>query len=43
MYDLGCVLDYSRSYVILNGLSGLYGLKYDNAIAAVVVIVLVLL
>ena len=43
MYDLSCVLDYSRSFVILDGLPGLYGLKYDSAIAAVVAIVLVLL
>ena len=31
MYDLGCMLDYSRSFVILDGLLGLYGLKYDSA------------
>ena len=43
MYDLGCMLDYSRSFVILDGLSGLYGLKYDSAIAPVVAIALVLL
>ena len=43
MYDLGCVLDYSRSFMILDGLSGLYRLKYDSAIVAVVVVVLVLL
>ena len=43
MYDLGCMLDYSRSFVILDGLPGLYGLKYDSAIASVVAIVLVLL
>ena len=40
MYDLGCMLDYSRSFVKLDGLSGLYGLKYDSAITAVVVVVL---
>ena len=33
MYDLGCVLDYSRSFVMLDGLPGLYGLKYDSATA----------
>ena len=27
MYDLGCIL------MVLNGLSGLYGLKYDSATA----------
>ena len=43
MYDLGCVLDYLRSFMILDGLPGLYELKYDSAIAAVVAIVLVLL
>ena len=43
MYDLGCTLDYSRSIMILDGLPGLYALKYDSAIAPVVAIVLVLL
>ena len=43
MYDLGCMLDYSRSFVILDGLSGLYGLQYDSATTPVVTIVLVLL
>ena len=43
MYDLGCMLDYSRFFVMLDGLLGLYGLKYDSATAPVVVIVLVLL
>ena len=43
MYDLGCMLDYSRSFMILDGIPGLYGLKYDSAIALVVAIVLVLL
>ena len=43
MYDLGCMLDYSRFFVMLDGLLGLYGLKYDSATALVVVIVLVLL
>jgi len=37
------MLDYSRSFVILDELPGLYGLKYDSAIAAVVAIVFVLL
>ena len=43
MYDLGCVLDYSRSFVILDGPPGLYGLKYDSVVALVVAIILVLL
>ena len=43
MYDLGCMLDYLRSFVLLDGLLGLYGIKYDSAIALVVAIVLVLL
>ena len=43
MYDLGELLDYSRSFVILDGLPGLYGLKYDSAITMAVAIVLVLL
>ena len=42
MYNLVCVLDYSRSCVILDSLPGLYGLKYNSAIASVVAIVLVL-
>ena len=42
MYDLSRVLDYLRSFVILDGLSGLYGLKYDSVIALVVAIILVL-
>ena len=29
MYDLGCMLVESRSFVVLDGLSGLYGLKYE--------------
>ena len=33
----------SRPIVVLDGLPGLYGLKYDSAIALVVAIVLVLL
>ena len=37
------MLDVSRSFVTLDGLPGLYGLKYDSAIALVVAIVLVLL
>jgi hypothetical protein len=37
------MLDVSRSFVTLNGLPGLYGLKYDSATALVVDIVLVLL
>ena len=43
MYDLSCMLAYSRSFVILSGLPGLYGLKYDSAIAPVDTIILVLL
>ena len=35
--------DESRPFVVLDGLPGLYGLKYDSAIASVVAIVLVLL
>ena len=42
MYDLGLYVGYdSRSFVTLDGLPGLYGLKYDSAIVAVVAIVLV--
>ena len=33
MYDLGFVLVESRPFVVLDGLPGLYGLKYDNATA----------
>ena len=43
MYDLGCMLDYSRSCVILDGLSGLYGPKYDSATTPVVAIILMFL
>ena len=44
MYDLGLYVGYVlRSFVILDGLLGLYGLKYDSATAPVVDIVLVLL
>ena len=31
MYDLGCMLVESRPLVVLDGLLGLYGLKYDSA------------
>ena len=40
---LVCMLDVLRSFVILDGIPGLYGLKYDSATAPVVDIVLVLL
>ena len=43
MYDLSCMLVESRPFMVLDGLPGLYGLKYDSAIASVVAIVLVLL
>ena len=43
MYDLGCMLDYLRSCVILDRLLGLYGLKYDSVTALVVAVVLVFL
>ena len=44
MYDLGLYVGYdSRSFVTLDGLPDLYGLKYDRATAPVVAIVLVLL
>ena len=43
MYDLGCMLVESRPFMVLDGLSGLYGLKYDSVTALVVAIVLVLL
>ena len=33
MYDLGCMLVESRPFAVLDGLSGLYGLKYDSATA----------
>jgi hypothetical protein len=33
MYDLGCMLVESRPFVVLYGLPGLYGLKYDSATA----------
>ena len=32
MYDLGCMLVESRPFVVLDGLPGLYGFKYDSAI-----------
>ena len=44
MYDLGLHVGYvSRSFVTLDGLPGLYGLKYDSATTPVVDIVLVFL
>ena len=43
MYDLGCMLVESRPFVVLDGLPGLYGLKYDSATASQAAIVLVLL
>ena len=33
MYDLGYMLVESRRFVVLDGLPGLYGLKYDSATA----------
>ena len=33
MYDLGCKLVESRPFMVLNGLPGLYGFKYDSATA----------
>ena len=33
MYDLGCMLVESRSFTVLDGVPGLYGLKYDSATA----------
>ena len=33
MYNLGCMLVESRPFVVLDGLPGLYGLKYDSATA----------
>jgi hypothetical protein len=43
MYDLGCMLVGSRSFMILVRLPGIYGLKYDSVTASVAAIVLVLL
>ena len=31
MYNLGCMLVELRPFVVLDGLPGLYGLKYDSA------------
>ena len=31
MYDLGCILVESRPFAVLDGLPGLYELKYDSA------------
>ena len=31
MYGLGCMLVESRPFVVLDGLLGLYGIKYDSA------------
>ena len=33
MYDLGFMLVESRPFAVLDGLLGLYGLKYDSATA----------
>ena len=33
MYDLGCMLVESITFMVLDGLPGLYGLKYDSATA----------
>ena len=33
MYDLGCMLVESKPFTVLDGLLGLYGLKYDSATA----------
>ena len=33
MYDIGCMLVESRLFAVLDGLPGLYGLKYDSATA----------
>ena len=33
MYDLGCMLVELRPFMVLDGLPGLYGLKYDSATA----------
>ena len=44
MYDLGLYVGYElRSFVTLDGLPGLYGIKYDIVTTPVVAIVLVLL
>ena len=44
MYDLDLYVGYvSRSFATLDGLPGLYGLKYNSVTALVVDIVLVLL
>ena len=44
MYDLGWYVGYdSRSFATLDVLPGLYGLKYDSAIAPMFASVLVLL
>jgi hypothetical protein len=40
---LVCMLVDSRTFVTLDGLPGLYGLKYDSLTALVITIVLVLL
>ena len=40
---LACMLVDSRSFVVLDGLPDLYGLKYDGLTDSVVAIVLVLL
>ena len=40
---LAYMLVHSRSFVVLDGLPDLYGLKYDGLTASVVAIVLVLL
>ena len=33
MYDLGCMLVESRPFAVLDGLPGLFGLKYDSETA----------
>ena len=33
MFDLGCMLVESRLFVVLDGLPGLYGFKYDGMTA----------
>ena len=33
MYDLGCMLVESRSFMVIDGLPGLYGIKYDSVTA----------
>ena len=44
MYDLGLYVGYeSSSFMTLDGLPGLYGLKYDSVTTPMVAIVLVLL